>query len=140
MVPVRVGQAEVVSGNDTPAVGDYLDSMDPRAKLVRKVRVLKVVAIVETISYCCLLVPMTRKYLLHDHSQTNYLVLRIIAYFHGLVAGAFAVMAFDVRRPMSWSWPFFGATLVGPPGALLAHWRLRHQPIPAVVRAQDMYF
>ena len=147
MLPVALVQAvgvtsgvSGVSGDEAPAVGDYLTSMDPRAKLVRKVRVLKVMAIVETVSYCCLLVPMFRKYLLDDHSQANYLALRIIAYFHGMVAAAFAVMAFDVRRPLDWSWQFFGVSLLGPPGALIAHWRLRHQPMPEIVRAQDMYF
>ena len=123
-----------------PAVGEYLSSMDPREKLLRKVKVTKVMAIVETASYCCLLVPMFRKYLLDDHGTTNYLVLRIIAYFHGMIAAAFAVMAFDIRRPLRWSWAFFALTLVGPPGALVAHRRLSRDAVPEVVRARDMYF
>jgi integral membrane protein len=126
--------------DDAPAVGDYLESMDPRAKLVRKVRVLKAMAVIETVSYCCLLVPMFRKYLLDDHTTANYLVLRIIAYFHGMVAAAFAVMSFDVRKPLRWSWGFFVVTLLGPPGALITHWRLRHDPLPDVVSADDMFF
>lgn len=126
--------------DDTPKVGEYLTELDPRNRLIRKVKVIKWMAVVETVSYLCLLVPMTRKYVFDDRSNMNYVILRMIAYFHGIFAAAFAVMAFDIRKPLKWSWPFFFLTLAGPPGAMIAHWRLRRDEIPEEVRMTDMYF
>jgi integral membrane protein len=124
----------------TPNVGEYLTDNDPRIRLIRKVKVTRWMALLETLSYCALLVPMYRKHLLDDTSNGNYSMLRIIAYFHGIIAAAFAVMAFDIRKVMKWSWGFFVVTLLGPIGALIAHVRLRRQPIPDEVSADDMYF
>jgi integral membrane protein len=126
--------------DDTPQVGEYLTALDPRNRLIRKVRVTKWMAIVETVSYCCLLVPMSRKYLGGNHTNSNYVALRMIAYFHGIFAAAFAVMAFDIRKPLKWTWTFFVVTLLGPIGALIAHRRLRRDPIPDHVSMDDMFF
>jgi integral membrane protein len=124
----------------TPKVGEYLTDNDPFIRLVRKVRITKWMAILETVSYCALLIPMYRKHILDDTGNWNYSILRIIAYFHGIIAAAFAVMAFDIRRAMKWSWAFFVVSLLGPVGALIAHHRLRKQEIPADVRNDQMYF
>jgi integral membrane protein len=126
--------------SSTPQVGEYLTDNDPAVRLVRKVRITKWMALLETISYCGLLVPMYRKHILHDAGNLNYSVLRIVAYFHGIIAAAFAVMAFDIRRAMKWSWTFFVVALLGPVGAMIAHTRLRKQPIPTDVTNEDMYF
>ncbi len=126
--------------HDTPEVGEYLTELDPRNRLLRKVKVTKWMAVVETVSYTALLVPMFRKYVLDDLSNSNYVTLRIIAYFHGIFAAAFAVMAFDIRKPMKWSWPFFALTLAGPPGAIIAAYRLRRDPVPDQVNMKDMFF
>jgi integral membrane protein len=125
---------------DTPEVGEYLTELDPRNRLIRKAKFTQFMALVETVSYACLLVPMFRKYALDDVSNANYVALRMIAYFHGIFAIAFAVMVFDIRRPLKWSWPFFALTLAGPPGAIIAAYRLRRDPIPQEVHMKDMYF
>jgi integral membrane protein len=129
-----------VTPADTPQVGEYLTDNDPAVRLVRKVRITKWMAILETISYCGLLIPMYRKHIMHDMGNVNYSVLRIVAYFHGIIAAAFAVMAFDIRRAMKWSWMFFIVSLLGPIGAMIAHTRLRKQPVPTDVTNADMYF
>jgi integral membrane protein len=126
--------------DSTPQVGEYLTDNDPKIRLIRKIRVTKWMAILETVSYCALLVPMYRKHILNDDGNMNYSVLRIIAYFHGIIAVAFAVMAFDIRKAMKWSWAFFVVTLLGPPGALIAHTKLRRQPVPDDVTNDDMFF
>jgi integral membrane protein len=126
--------------SSTPQVGEYLTDNDPAIRLVRKVRITKWMAVLETISYCGLLIPMYRKHILHDTGNLNYSVLRIVAYFHGIIAAAFAVMAFDIRRAMKWSWTYFVIALLGPVGAMIAHTRLRKQPIPTDVTNADMYF
>lgn len=126
--------------DSTPQVGEYLTVNDARSRLVRKVRVTQWMALLETASYCALLVPMYRKHILHDAGNWNYSILRIVAYFHGIIAAAFAVMVFDIRRAVNWSWTFFVVTLLGPVGAMIAHTRLRRQPIPDQVSADDMFF
>ncbi len=76
--------------------------------LRRKVRVTKIIAVVEVVSYLCLLVPMYRKHILNDDSTRNYLYLRMVAYFHGIICVAFAVMVIDIHRcsagPSGSSW------------------------------------
>jgi integral membrane protein len=129
-----------MAATPTPQVGEYLTDNDPKARLIRKIRVTKWMALLETVSYCALLVPMYRKHLLDDNSNMNYSILRIIAYFHGIIAAAFAVMAFDIRKAMKWSWGFFVVTLLGPIGALIAHQRLIRQPVPETVTNSQMFF
>ncbi len=135
----HVGQSSA-PWDSTPQVGEYLTVNDARARLVRKVRVTQWMALLETASYCALLVPMYRKHILRDDGNWNYSILRIVAYFHGIIAAAFAVMVFDIRKAVNWSWTFFAVTLLGPVGAMIAHTRLRRQPIPDQVSADDMFF
>jgi hypothetical protein len=78
--------------DSTPQVGEYLTDNDPKIRLIRKIRVTKWMAILETVSYCALLVPMYRKHILNDDGNMNYSVLRIIAYFHGIIAAAFEMV------------------------------------------------
>ncbi len=137
---VRPAETQANPWDSTPQVGEYLTDNDARARLVRKVRVTKWMALLETVSYCALLVPMYRKHILNDTGNWNYSILRIVAYFHGIIAAAFAVMAFDIRKAMKWSWTFLIITLLGPVGAMVAHTRLRRQPLPAEVSADDMFF
>ena len=114
--------------------------MSPRARLERKIRFTKAFAIVECVSYALLLIFMFRKYVLDDRGDANYLMLRIVAYFHGMICIAFGVMILDIFRAMRWSTRFALLTLAGPPGALIAHRRLRRQPMPTVVSKRDMLF
>jgi integral membrane protein len=125
---------------ETPQVGDVLEGMSLEQQFRRKVRVTKFIAILEACSYVLLAFFMFRKYALHNHTSANYLLLRVVAYFHGFICIAFAVMIFDIFRVLKWTPQFVLLTLLGPPGALVAHHRLRAQPIPAVIRKQDMLF
>jgi integral membrane protein len=124
----------------TGGVGDVLEGMSTRDQLVRKVKVTKFIAILEACSYLLLATFMFRKYALDIHTGTNQFWLRVVAYFHGFICIAFAVMVFDIFRVMKWPVQFVIVTLLGPPGALIAHHRLRKQPIPAEIRKQDMLF
>lgn len=123
-----------------PNVGEVIRGMSPADQLRRKIRVTKIIALIEAVSYCFLAFFMFRKYALDMRGGWNQFWLRFVAYFHGMGAIAFAVMIFDIYRPMKWKIPFVIATLLGPPGALLAHWKLRTQPFPTEVRKQDMLF
>lgn len=125
--------------NTEPAVGEILSSSDPDAMLRRKVTVTKIIAVIEVISYACLLVPMYRKHILDDASTGNYLVLRIVAYFHGIICVAFAVMVIDIHRVLRWSKWFLLATLAGPIGAIVAHVRLRRDPLPTGIKKRDFF-
>lgn len=125
---------------EQPKVGEALTQLSPASQLRRKVRVTKVIALTEAVSYSLLAVFMFRKYVLDNRTDANYLLLRVVAYFHGFICIAFAVMVADIFRAMRWSKGFALATLLGPPGALLAHHRLRTQPFPETVRREDMLF
>lgn len=125
---------------EQPKVGEALAQLSPMSQLRRKVKVTKIIAITEAVSYCLLAVFMFRKYVLDNHSDSNYLFLRVVAYFHGFICIAFAVMVADIFRAMKWTKGFALATLLGPPGALVAHHRLRTQAFPETVRREDMLF
>lgn len=129
-----------VDQKPSEVIGEIVASMTPRAKLLRKARFTKAMAIVETVSYCLLLFFMFRKYVLENRTDANYLMLRFVAYFHGIICIAFGVMILDIFRAMKWTPRFALLTLAGPPGALLAHHRLRTQPVPDDVRKRDMLF
>jgi hypothetical protein len=123
-----------------PRVGEALKGMNPADQLRRKIRVTKIIALVEAVSYCFVAFFMFRKYVLDMRGGWNQFGLRFVAYFHGMFCIAFAVMIFDIFRAMKWTKQFVVVTLLGPPGALIAHHRLRTQPFPTDVRKQDMIF
>ena len=126
---------------ETPEVGELLETLNPRVQLQRKVRVTKIMAIVETITYCILIPLMFRKYILDLSEPTNVkLIRKVTAYFHGMISVAYGVMILDIFRAMRWSKTFTLLTLAGPPGALVAHHRLRTQPLPTDVRREQMFF
>lgn len=125
---------------EQPEVGETLSALSPTAQLHRKIRVTKVIALTEAVSYCLLAVFMFRKYVLDNHTDVNYVLLRVVAYFHGFICIAFAVMVLDIHRAMRWTRGFALLTLIGPPGALVAHHRLRTQPFPSTVTKSDMLF
>ena len=137
---VEVGTVVVGTVSDAGRVGDVLEGMSIEDQFRRKVRVTKFIAIVEAVSYSLLAVFMFRKYALDMRGGSNYFWLRVVAYFHGFISIAFAVMVFDIFRVMKWSARFVVLTLLGPPGALIAHRRLRRQPFPMLIRKQDMLF
>ena len=125
--------------SETP-VGSVIETLSPRARLTRKVRFTKAFAIVECVSYTLLVIFMFRKYVLDDRGNANYLLLRVVAYFHGMICIAFGVLILDIFRAMKWSTRFALLTLAGPPGAFIAHRRLRRQALPDIVNKRDMLF
>jgi integral membrane protein len=126
---------------ETPAVGELLETNNPRKQLARKIRVTKVMAVVETISYSILLPLMFRKYVLDIEEETWQALLRkVTAYFHGMISAAYGVMILDVFRVMKWTKKFTLLTLAGPPGAIVAYRRLATQPLPDDVRRDQMFF
>jgi hypothetical protein len=126
---------------EQPAVGEFLNSVSPAAQLRRKIRITKLIAAIETITYLILLPLMVRRYALHADEQTwQFLVRRITAYFHGFVSIAYGVMILDIYRAMRWSRPFALLSLAGPPGAVIAYRRLATQPFPESVTADQMLF
>jgi hypothetical protein len=126
---------------DTPAVGELLETNNPRTQLARKIKVTKVMAIIETISYSILLPLMFRKYILDVNEETWQALLRkVTAYFHGMISAAYGVMILDIFRVMTWTKKFTLLTLAGPPGAIVAYARLKKQPLPDEVRRDQMFF
>jgi integral membrane protein len=126
---------------ETPAVGELLETNNPRAQLARKIKVTKVMAIIETISYSILLPLMFRKYILDvDEEGWQTLLRKVTAYFHGMISAAYGVMILDIFRVMKWTKKFTLLTLAGPPGAIVAYARLKKQPFPDEVRRDQMFF
>ena len=139
--PGEVGEvAQAGQVGQVGQVGEVLEGMSLADQFRRKVKVTKFIAIVEAVSYSLLAVFMFRKYALDIRTGSNYFWLRVVAYFHGFISIAFAVMVFDIFRVMKWPVRFVIVTLLGPPGALIAHHRLRTQPFPAAIRKEDMLF
>jgi hypothetical protein len=126
-------------GFEEPRVGEVLDSTNPTAMLRRKVTVTKVIAVIEVLSYAALLVPMYRRHILNNDSTSNYLVLRTIAYFHGMLCIAFGVMVIDIHRVLGWSKWFLLGTLAGPIGAIVAHVKLSRTALPTNVAGRDFF-
>jgi integral membrane protein len=124
---------------ETPAVGELLETNNPRKQLARKIKVTKVMAIIETISYCVLIPLMIRRYLLDvDEATWQTLLRKVTAYFHGFISAAYGVMILDIFRVMKWTKKFTLLTLAGPPGAIFAYRRLDTQPLPDDVRREQM--
>ncbi len=124
----------------TPEVGQRIAGMTLADQLARKIRVTKVIALAEAVSYCLLAGFMINKYALHNRGGWNQAGLRIVAYFHGFICIAFGVMVLDIFRVMKWTKGFLLLTLAGPPGALIAHRRLATQAFPTTINKQDMIF
>jgi integral membrane protein len=129
-----------LGATDTPEVGQRIAGMTLADQLRRKIRVTKVIALAEAVSYCLLAGFMINKYVLHHRGGWNQAGLRIVAYFHGFICIAFGVMVLDIFRVMKWTRGFLLLTLAGPPGALIAHRRLTKQSFPDSIRKDQMLF
>jgi integral membrane protein len=140
----------VVSSNDNrfgrtdtsmaTEVGHRIAGMSLADQLRRKIRVTKIIALAEAVSYCLLAGFMFNKYALGNRGGWHQAGLRIVAYFHGMICIAFGVMVLDIFRVMKWTKAFLILTLAGPPGAILAHRRLTTQPLPTSINKKDMIF
>ena len=108
-----------------PAPAVYADD-EPAVVLTRKVRLLKFVAILETIFYTVLIPLMVQHFLLGDDSTFNTAARKVVSYFHGMIVVGFAAIALDLRARLRWTFGFFALiVLAGPIGALICHHRLR---------------
>jgi hypothetical protein len=102
---------------------------DTTTELERKLGPLKVVCLVETISYLTLLVMWLG---LRSHVGTL-----MVGSVHGMIFTAFALMMLSIYQPMGWSWKFLAVSiLAGPIGAVIVYERVRREGAPADSRAR----
>jgi integral membrane protein len=103
---------------------------DTSTELKRKVRALRMVAAIETVSYGILLLAM----LAH-----SVVAIKLTGAMHGWVFIAFVVMVLGVARPMGWHWwTVVIAIFTGPLGAVLVYHWCEPEKVPALVgRAAD---
>jgi integral membrane protein len=102
---------------------DFAD--DPSSELERKVRTMRWVCVIETISYVVLLSLWV---------AGNRLGVQLAGSLHGTIFLAFAAMTIGLMKPLHWTWKFIAAALLtGPIGSLIVLDRLRRQPLPAPV-------
>ena len=96
---------------------------DETTELERKLGPLKVVCLVETVSYATLLVVWL--------GLRSRIGTQIVGSVHGMIFTAFALMMLNIFRPMGWSWRFLGLSIVaGPIGALIVYERVRREGAP----------
>jgi integral membrane protein len=105
---------------------DFAD--DTSSELERKVKTLKVAAVLETCSYLLLFYFWA--------IAGNDIGTKLTGAIHGQFFLLFAAMVFGVRKPMRWSWEFFAvAVLTGPIGAIVVWERIRREGVPEELRA-----
>jgi hypothetical protein len=98
---------------------------DTTTELERKLGPLKVVCIVETVSYLTLLTVWLG---LRSHIGTE-----VVGSVHGMIFTAFALMMVAIYRPMGWTWRFLAVSiLAGPIGAVIVYGRIRRQGAPTM--------
>lgn len=108
----------------------YADDEDGSTELERKVATLRVVCVVETVSYLVLLAFWVDWLVLGG----SRLGVQMFGSLHGMVFLAFALMVFGVHRAMGWGRGFLAiAILTGPVGAAYVYWRIRRDGVPAPV-------
>lgn len=123
MTLVTAAVRSFVSGTNVGLV-EYVD--DRHGELERKVAWLRVVALIETVTYLVLLVAWI---------SGNAYGKSLAGSVHGMVWLAFVAMEVGVRKPMGWTWAWVGATVVtGPIGALMVYGRIRRSGVPASAR------
>lgn len=100
---------------------DFADSTS--TELERKVAALRVVALVETVSYTALL---------WFWLSGNRIGTMLTGSVHGMIFLGFAAMVLGVRAPMRWTWSYAAtAIILGPVGSLVVYARLRREGVPA---------
>jgi hypothetical protein len=97
---------------------------DVTTELERKLGPLKVVCLLETITYLALLVMWL--------GLRNHVGTLLVASVHGMISTAFGLMMLGIFRPMRWTWRFVAlAICTGPVGAVIVFERVRRQGAPA---------
>jgi hypothetical protein len=103
---------------------DFAD--DPSSELERKAKALKVMALVETVTYLTLFWFWI--------VQPNDAVKAVVGFFHGLIWLAFAAMTVIIAPAIGWSWVYVGVVIVtGPIGGLMVFARLQRTPRAVLV-------
>ncbi len=96
---------------------------DTTTELERKLGPLKVVCIVETVSYLTLLVVWL--------GLRSDIGTKMVGSVHGMIFTAFALMMLNIYRPMGWTWKFLAVSiLTGPIGAVIVYERVRREGAP----------
>ena len=104
---------------------DFAD--DTSTELERKAKALRVVCLIETVSYVVLL------WFWLGGSDVG---TKIVGAIHGQIFLVFAAMVIAMFKPMRWSWRFLAAALLtGPVGAVVVYERLRRHGVPEPVLA-----
>ena len=104
---------------------DFAD--DPSSELERKAKALKVMALVETVSYVTLFWFWI--------VQPIGAVKAIVGFFHGLIWLAFAAMTVIIAPAIGWTWLYVALVVVtGPIGGLMVFARLQRTPRAELVR------
>jgi hypothetical protein len=100
-------------------VPDFAD--DPSSELERKAKALRVVALLETITYLLL----AYFWLIAQNDAMK----AVVGFFHGLVWMTFVAMTLIIRPDIGWTWGYTAfVILTGPIGGVLVWWRLRRMP------------
>lgn len=103
------------------AVPDFAD--DTTTELERKAKALKVMCIIETVSYLVLFAFWV---------TANPVGTKIFGAIHGQVFILFAAMVIGMHKPMRWSLRFVAAALLtGPVGAVIVYEHFRRHGVPA---------
>lgn len=98
---------------------DFAD--DTSSELERKAKALKVMALIETVTYLLLFYFWVL--------APNDAAKAVVGFFHGLVWMAFVAMTVIIRSDIGWSWGYTAlVVLTGPVGGVLVWWRLRTTP------------
>ncbi|MBW3557335.1 MAG: DUF3817 domain-containing protein [Actinobacteria bacterium] len=99
---------------------DFAD--DTSTELERKAKALKVVCIIETVSYMVLFTFWV---------SGNDVATKIFGAIHGQFFVLFAAMVIGMWKPMRWSLRFMAAALLtGPIGAVIVYEHLRRHGVP----------
>ncbi len=100
---------------------DFAD--DTTTELERKAKALKVVCIIETVSYLVLFTFWV---------TGNDVATKIFGAIHGQVFLLFAAMVIGMWKPMRWSlWFMAAALLTGPIGAVVVYEHFRRHGVPS---------
>jgi integral membrane protein len=102
-------------------VTDFADDMITEAE--RMAKALKVVALVETVSYLLL-----AYFWLVAQSDTG---TKVVGSVHGMIWLAFVAMVVIIKPKIGWSWGYVAlVVLTGPIGGLLVFARLQMEGVP----------
>ena len=95
---------------------------DTRTELERKLGPLKVVCVLETISYLALLTVW--------QGLRSTIGTQIVGSIHGMIFTAFALMVLNIFRPMGWSWRLLFVAMIPIVGGIVVYEQVRRCGAP----------